>query len=195
MEVARYNTGMPENANNKPSRPAVITQSLLQNGVAWRADQALTKSQMPAKLKPWLCDQGSLTAALKDVAGGTFQVQLISQKIAIPHCHEQRKLGQPLHLAAMVREVNLCIHNTPVVFARSVIPLSLARKGGGGLARLGQTPLGHLLFKSGRIRISRREFLQKRNQGPIHARRTPYDYLGGTILVSEYFLPSLSEYC
>ncbi len=195
MGVTRYNAGMPDNDNAMPCRPDIITENLLCDGVAWRADQGLTKSQMQPQLKPWLCDQGSLTTALKNISVGTFQVQLISQKIAVPRWHEQKKLGRPLYSAAMVREVNLCIHGTPVVFARSVIPLNLSRQGGGGLARLGQTPLGHLLFKSGRVRISHREFLKLRNNfGQISARRTPYDYLGESILVTEYFLPSLNKH-
>ena len=186
---------MPKNAKPAPSRPSIITDKLLAEGTNWRSDNSLTKRNMPSLMRPWLCDQGSLTAALKNIADGTFEVQVIAQKIALPFWHEQRKLGRAQHLAAMVREVNLCIHGQPVVFARSVIPLSLAKQGGGGLARLGQTPLGHLLFKSGQIRISRREFLEYQNDfSRVYARRTPYEYLGESILVTECFLPSINEF-
>ncbi len=138
-----------------------------------------------------MLNQGSLTAALKAIADGTFQVKVLEQRMAIPLWHEQRKLRRDLHLAALIRQVELCIRGEAVVYARSIIPLSLSANGSRGLGGLGNTPLGHLLFNDGRVRISKREFLHiditERN---LYARRTPYDYLDSQILVSEVFLPS-----
>ena len=161
----------------------------------WRAETPLSRATLPVDLLPWLTAGGSLTAALMELAEGTFNVELLSQKMALPYVHERQKLDYADGLAAMVREVNLHIHGQPVVFARSIIPLSLAGRGGGGLATLGRTPLGHLLFKDGKMRASRREFSGiSVEQGQVYGRRTPYDYRGETILVSEFFLPSLKMY-
>jgi len=161
----------------------------------WRLDTPLLENLLPPKIAPWLCDRGSLTSALMGLADGSFEVELLSQRLTTPFWHEQKKLKRSFSIVAMIREVNLRVHGEPVVFARSIIPLSLAGRGGGGLATLGQTPLGHLLFKDGRIRVSRRDFATMTLDGkPVYARRTPYDYLGDSILVSEYFLPSLNKY-
>jgi len=165
------------------------------DNLKWQPDNSLSRSFLPSTLMPWLTDQGSLTAALTALSNGTFEVTVLSQKLAVPLISEQSKLGRQHHLISLVREVNLCINNEPVVYARSVIPLSLSGRGAGGLATLGQTPLGHLLFKNGRMRISRRDFAKTSLAAkPIYARRTPYDYLGKQLLVSEFFLPALHNY-
>jgi chorismate--pyruvate lyase len=169
--------------------------SMLQSQHQWQADNSLVQHLLPREFQPWLGDTGSLTQALRAIAKGTFKVTVLSEQIRVPFWHEQRKLQRQLHLAALVREVELSIYKQPVVFARSIIPLDLVSAGLGGLKNLGGTPLGHLLFKDGNIRVSKREFLRLQiNQKTLHARRTPYDYLDSRILVSEFFLPEFDKY-
>ncbi|MFT5574350.1 MAG: chorismate--pyruvate lyase [Cryomorphaceae bacterium] len=169
--------------------------SCLKHYCQWQADNALVQHLLPEALVPWLGGTGSLTQALRVIADGTFKVSVLSEQIKVPFWHEQRKLQRSLHLAALIREVELSIHERPVVFARSIIPLNLVSAGRGGLKNLGGTPLGHLLFKDGNMRVSKREFLRLQiNQKTIHARRTPYDYLDSRILVSEFFLPEFNKY-
>lgn len=177
------------------SAETIISYASLANGAQWRADTALSQRQLPSSLAPTMVDRGSLTAALRNISDGTFQVHVLSQVNGVPLWHEQRKLRCLPHSAALIRQVTLNIHGEAVVYARSIIPLPLANKGAQGLATLGDTPLGHLLFKDGRMRASRRDFSEASlaNQR-IHARRTPYEYLGHTILVSEFFLPALNQY-
>ncbi len=169
--------------------------SLNTQNLHWIPDNSLNRLALNDTLKPWLCDNNSLTALLIDLGGATFQVEVVSQFIGQPNRSEQSKIAMNPGQAAMIREVNLRIYEEPVVFARSIIPLSLSGRGGGGLATLGQTPLGHLLFKNGRIRVSKRDvFMPTKSLSILGARRTPYEYLGDTILVSEFFLPSLKKY-
>lgn len=161
----------------------------------WRKDSTLSVANIEPKLQALICTKGSLTAALVSLSDGDFAVNLMRQRIAVPYFHEQRKQGRSLSKAAMVREVELQIHGESVVYARSIIPLPLVTKGRNGLANLGRTPLGHLLFKDGKIRVSKRDFMQEKvNQHLVTARRTPYDYQGSQILVSEFFLPTISKY-
>jgi len=163
----------------------------------WWADTRLGVDKLagPGPLRRLITDRGSLTSALIKLGEGNFHVNVLRQTIALPHFHENIKLGRPLARAAMIREVELSIKGTPVVFARSIVPLELAKHGRDGLADLGGKPLGHLLFKDGNIRVSKREFSKIRNGGKdILARRTPYDYLGSRILVAEFFLHSLPEF-
>lgn len=168
---------------------------MLQLNHKWQTDNPLVENTLPTIIAPWLTDRGSLTAALRGISQGSFEVAVLSQTIGIPVWHEQRALGRNLNLAALIREVELRIFDEPVVCARSIIPIELANKGAGGLGNLGTTPLGHLLFKDGRIRVSKREFLRcKIEDQLIYARRTPYEYLDSQILVSEYFLPALRAY-
>ncbi len=161
----------------------------------WWPDTKNSVSKIESIWKSWVTDKGSLTAALVKLSKDNFRVNVLQQRLAIPYFHEQKKQGKALHHAAMIREVELEIHGTPVVYARSIVPLSLVTNGKNGLVNLGRTPLGHLLFKNGRIRVSKREItVAKFGDQSVAARRTPYDFQGDTILVSEYFLPSLKAY-
>lgn len=161
----------------------------------WWPDTRIAVAKLESCWEPWVCDKGSLTAALVTISQNDFRVKVLSQRIAIPYFHEQLKLGRQLHHAAMIREVELKIHGTAVVYARSIVPLSLISRGKNALANLGRTPLGHLLFKNGRIRVSKRDItILPWAEQTIAARRTPYDFQGETILVSEYFLPSLKRF-
>ena len=172
-----------------------MNYSKLRLASSWQADNVLSQACLPSDFRPWMIDQGSLTAALTEHSGGNFQVNVLDQRLAVPLWHEQRKLHRPLTRAALIRKVELLIHGEAVVYARSIIPLALALNGRKGLAKLGGTPLGHLLFKRGNIRISKRQFAQfEFDDVMIAARRTPYDYQGSRILVTELFLPALLNY-
>jgi len=161
----------------------------------WRADNVLSQQTIPNNLRVLMTDQGSLTHALMTLSEGKFQVNVLNQGMAVPYWHEQRKLDRPLSRAAMVRQVELKIHGEAVVYARSIIPLALAMKGGNGLVNLGHKPLGHLLFKHGKIRVSKREFAEFQfDNKVIQARRTPYDFQASRILVTEVFLPALAKW-
>lgn len=159
----------------------------------WFADTPLAKSMLAQSGHNELFfEKGSLTAALTTLSKGSFDVNVLSQKIAIPYWHEQKKLKSVATRAAYIREVELLIQGNPVVYARTIIPHSLV---GRRLQGLGKTPLGHLLFKDGRMRVSKRQFAAiESGQYLIQARRTPYEYQGETILVSEFFLPKLNDY-
>jgi len=162
----------------------------------WWLDNAVSTARLDRRVVDWVTDKGSLTTALTELAAGDFHVRVLRQRIALPYFHEQRKLSRALSKAAMIREVELCVYGEAAIFARSIIPLNLISKGRGGLANIGRTPLGHLLFKNGNIRVSKREFTQLGFRGDnIVARRTPYDYQGSRVLVSEFFLPHFQRLC
>ena len=165
----------------------------LVKGLKWQQDNNVTRNKIDQSLKSLVTSKGSLTKELTKL-GSTFSVKVLNQKLALPIFHEQQILNRPLNRQAIIRQVELRIDNTTVVFARSVLPLSLIKKTQTGLANLGQKPLGHLLFKKGEMRVSKRQFAEMNYQGKrIYARRTPYQYMGSTILVSEYFLPNIEQ--
>lgn len=156
----------------------------------------LFDEQQPANnLSPWLESKGSLTAALIDLSNDDFKVIVLSEEVTTAHTHEQTKLKNKSDQDSLIREVELHIHNKAVVFARSIIPLTLVNHHENSLANLGTKPLGHLLFKEGRPRASRRDFAHVEiDNESIHARRTPYEYQGYQVLVSEFFLPEFKKY-
>lgn len=146
----------------------------------------------PLDWQPWLLLSGSLTSALIEFSNGDFRVNVLSEKWVKPHTREAIKLGSPPHLAAMVREVELLCEGHAVVYARSIIPLALFESEPHTFMGLGSKPLGHLLFKDGRARNRQRMLsaYHQADKGPIYGRVTPYEYHGGEILVSEFFISS-----
>lgn len=138
----------------------------------------------------WLLDKGSLTEKLVSHSNNNFNVKVLSQHWALPLLHEATRLKIPLDLAVRVREVELHIHNRPAVFARSIMPLRIYLAQRHTLQNIGTRPLGHLLFRDGRIRVSKRNVAEYKtgNNKTIFGRSTPYQYYGDEILVSEYFI-------
>lgn len=113
---------------------------------------------------------------------------------------------QPSRLV-LIREVSLCCAGRPLVFARTLIPIDTLRASNGKLGRLGNRPLGSLLFSDPRISRGVMEFARLLPGERLHrkaiegldlnsalwARRTLYYQDGQPLLVNEIFLPTLFE--
>ena len=110
------------------------------------------RAAVPERLRPWLFDSRSLTRRLSRACPGGFHVQVLSQCWGMPAPAEREQLALALRERVLVREVLLTCHVTPWVFARSVIPRQCLRGPQRRLVRLGQQPLGKLLFGSSRMR-------------------------------------------
>ena len=157
----------------------------------WEEESETVLESLPLELLTIMSDRGSLTTALKNIGSTSFKVEVIQERLEVPYLSESSRLGLDKSKEATVRQVQLCIFEKPVVFARSVIPYDLTKRTATGLASLGSKPLGHLLFKDGIMKKSRREFACVEG---IYGRRTPYEYEGGLILVNEFFLDGLVEF-
>ena len=157
----------------------------------WEVESQKSLELLPADLFRIMSDKGSLTTALRNISNDSFQVAVIREELGNPFLSEMTKIGLSERDEATIREVLLKIYDEPVVYARSVIPAELTKKTKTGLASLGSKPLGHLLFKNGNMKNSRREFTCV--QG-VFGRRTSYEYEGSKILVNEFFLDSLKPY-
>ncbi|MFD1216855.1 MULTISPECIES: chorismate--pyruvate lyase family protein [Microbulbifer] len=100
----------------------------------------------PENLVPWLIHPGSLTAALKDFSNGEFSVRILHQDWQQPRLEERRALNLRDRSLALVREVLLCGHGQPWVYARSVLPERSVSGKLRHLRNLDSRPLGELLF-------------------------------------------------
>ena len=187
----------PSHSSN--SYADIVTQS------EWCSDVQELANQIPEAWLPWLEDQGSLTSALMAFSNENFRVNVLSEHWSQPLPWEAKKLGIPLELDARIREVELLCHEEVMVYARSIIPLSMFEAEAQTFKGMGSKPLGHLLFKDGRARNRQRSYAIYRKHDlesedgsesaqTILGRSTPYEYHGGEILVSEFFVnPSLIE--
>jgi len=92
--------------------------------------------------KQWLVDPRSLSKQLAGYCGGSFNVQLLSQKTLRPTDYERQWLGLADRQSVMVREVCLRCGDKPIVFARTVVAHSQLQGRLRRLAFLRRQPLG-----------------------------------------------------
>jgi len=162
--------------------------------------------QIPRGLAAWLQDNGSLTRRVQCACGPGFQVRLLRQGWGSPLYSEGRLLKMRRGEIAVIREVLLLCDEQPWVFARTLIPIHSLRGRARRLTRLGETPLGEVLFahpglRRGAIQVARllprhRLFVSAvagLAEAPtqLWGRRTLFYYAGKPLLVNEIFLPGL----
>lgn len=169
----------------------------------WYGQRHCLHKRINKQLRGWLFDRGSLTARLLDHCGDGFSVRLLSLRRASPAFDETVALDMPPRAQALVREVLLCCNEKPLVYARTIIPLSSMRGALRGLAMLGNRPLGAVLFSdpsmtrkpvevallhAGHVYHERINGL---TEEPVWGRRSVFKLKDENLLVSEFFLPEL----
>ena len=161
---------------------------------------------IPLSLRGWLLDGGSLTARLRALCREGFRVRIRRLRWGQPLHSESRLLRGRRGLAALVREVELSCGNQPWVFARTIIPATSLRGPARRLGRLGDRPLGQLLFTQPGTRRGTTEIARllpghvlfgaavdglQQVPGEVWGRRTLFYFSGRPLLVNEIFLPTL----
>lgn len=152
-------------------------------------------------MQDWLQHSGSLTARLIDASEGQFHVEIVRQFIGIPELNERQALGMKRPALAMIREVLLCGHGEPWVFARSLLPLASLTGKLRHLRKQNTRPLGAFLFSQPQLtrsaiavaQISRDHAYVPGNligDNRLWGRRSVFYLQQKPLLVSEVFLPA-----
>ncbi len=166
---------------------------------------------IPQPIREWLLDKGSLTTRIRRTCGRDFSVRVLEQTYRPPERSEAALLKVEPGRRCFIRRVYLLCGKVPVVYARTLIPLSTLSGAERRLARLGNRPLGGVLFadpvmRRGRMQISR---LGRRHRlfdealsgsgsagvSAIWGRRSVFYLHGKRLLVNEVFLPALGSCC
>ncbi len=165
-------------------------------------------ADLPDEMAEWLLDTGSLTKRLRQA--GDFRVELLKQQFERPLLCERRALGLDDRATALVRQVHLYCNGQVKIYARTVMPLSILHGSSRRLARLGNRPLGELLFRDTSMRrspvqiarIEEGDLLHRWGVagikgltvvGRIWGRRSVFCLSGRPLLVNEIFLPPLPK--
>lgn len=155
----------------------------------------------------WLIEADSLTARLQKRYTDFFVKAVVVAKQK-PSAEEARLMYLAAHQRAQIREVLLFGKAKPVVFAHSILPYKSLRGGWRSLGKLGNKPLGAVLFANPNVKRS--PFTYKRlylnhplyqaavlhlQQRPtfLWARRSVFSLGCASIMVVEIFLPELMK--
>lgn len=172
----------------------------------WRHVSRVSRDEVPAALVSWLIDTASLTRRLQERCGAGFRVELLEQRWRRPLLSERHLLGLEDSAYALVRQVRLWCARQPLVYARTVMPAATLKGARRRFARLGNRPLGAMLFSDHRIergdmelaRIDSGQMLHgvatengRFGRDGIWGRRSVFRIEGYPLLVSEIFLPGI----
>jgi chorismate--pyruvate lyase len=159
--------------------------------------------------KSWLSDAGSMTQKLKS-RSRHFAVRHLSQQSGQCAWEESRALGLTQRLRLKQREVILLCDNAPVIYGFTSVMSRAMRRDWPFLQRLGNVPLGAKLFTDVGVE---RQPLQYARLHPSHplmrqaakalgmacfpkalfARRSVFSRQQGVMLVTEIFLPAITQ--
>jgi len=197
----------PPNASRRARRP---------DAGGWHP--AVRSLHLSPRLAHWLQEPGSLTARIIRAAGpqAVFSVEVLRQEAALPLADEADLIATRRDHLALARDVVLKVDGVPVIFAHTVLALRHARHPWPWLGRIGQRPLGSVLFTHHDILPGPHHygFLDRRHPLyraaapwchnaaptqalPLHlpARRACFFQEDSPLLVTEVFLPALLDRC
>lgn len=162
---------------------------------------------MPAGMPAWLRDSGSLTRrVIQACSGGRFRVRLLHQGWGAPLNSERRVLKTRRGVIMLIREVELLCDERPWVFARTLIPATSLQRSARRLTRLGEKPLGAVLFSDPNVHRGVTQIARLLPRHPLFeaacahlettpealwGRRTLFYLSGRPLLVNEIFLPGI----
>lgn len=189
--------------------PQPVLDSPFPNGChqRWQASNTTTVSALPAQLKHWLLDSGSLTARLK-AHYHDVRVEVLRQKTAPVSPDEQQQFGSSTP-TMQVREILLVCDGVARVFARTLLPDTTLDHPEANFRQLGNKPLGEVLFQTdgmqrGAIEVAQFEaastigrLARQLDQLPMHplwGRRSVFHVDDQPLLVAEIFLPQAPVY-
>lgn len=183
-----------------------LRSGIFTNEPDWLPRRRLATALVPEEILSWLFDPASLTRRVRALCRDCFRVRVLRQHYARPMFNERRVLAMADHELGMVRHVQLLCDGQPVVFARTVIPMNTLKGSRRRLARLGDRPLGEMLFADKSLqrlevqvaRISAGHDLftdatssLRTKPAVIWGRRSVFRLKGRPLLVSEIFLPPI----
>lgn len=174
----------------------------------WHPRARVITADIPGELACWLFDSASLTARLIAACDHRFRVEVVAQRWEQPFENEARRLNMRRKRVALVRQVLLYCGQTPWVFARTVIPRQSLSGRESYLARLGNKPLGAVLFADPTMYRDPLEVAQllphqrlyqqatarvAQPAGAVWGRRSVFYLNHKPLLVNEIFLPGIGR--
>ena len=161
------------------------------------------------EMRGWLTDRVSLTVKL--IARSTrFRVHCLTQRPGLCLTDELAAVQLQRRARVQEREVLLECDNVPVVFAHTIVPLNATASDWPFFSALGERSLGTTLFGDPQVVRGALHFARLRSEhplarracqalgvdqldGPLYARRCLFRRKNGLLLVTEVFLPAITD--
>jgi chorismate--pyruvate lyase len=176
------------------------------NNIHWRDIRYWRHKPVSEALQTWLFSHDSLTQRLRAHCQQAFQVEVLAETWQYPLLSEAKALNIPLREYVRIRHVYLHCDHQAWVFARTVIPRQTLVGQYRRLARLGNYPLGSILFSKNQFTRSHLQIAQLNTSDLLYyladqqqhfsdkllwARRSIFNFSGNSLLVNEIFLPEM----
>ena len=152
----------------------------------WTSIESI-ESKVNTSILSWLSESGPITNRIK--LSQKFELELLNDEIDEISKEEELFLNS-VSETFRVRRVILLGNNTPVVYAKSVIPSSTIENGLSSLGKIGNAPLGDILFTPGvftKLEMVCASFLSK-EKNVYWGRKIKYSVNSEPISVMEVFL-------
>ena len=153
----------------------------------WLSDSALKIYLTDEGMLDWLHEEGSITHRISSKAN--FKLEIINDCMGQAEPSEYTALNIDSQ-TVRIREVLLYGNNKPLVYAKSIIPLLTSSKGYTGLQKIGNKPLGDLIFKSALFVQTDRLFAEFKTEhgNTVWGRKTHYSIKGYPMSIMEVFI-------
>ena len=152
----------------------------------WTSIESI-ESKVNTSILSWLSESGPITNRIK--LSQEFELELLNDDIDEISKEEELFLNS-VSKTFRVRRVILLGNNAPVVYAKSVIPSSTIENGLSSLGKIGNAPLGDILFTPGvftKLEMVCASFLSK-EKNVYWGRKIKYSVNSEPISVMEVFL-------
>ncbi|HEY3487452.1 MAG TPA: chorismate lyase [Gammaproteobacteria bacterium] len=166
----------------------------------WRTFRNFDRYRIPPVVLDWMLDPASLTQRVRNLCGSkTFHVRVLSLTYRYLSATEAQLLNVRPGLRTLDRQVQLCCGEQPLVYARSLLPVTLFA---GNLQRLkyhGSKSLGATLFADptvtrGELQVANilaRHIPGADTKADVWGRRSVFRIQDRPLLVTEFYLPAL----
>jgi chorismate--pyruvate lyase len=167
----------------------------------WRTLRDFNRSRIPPQVLDWILDPASLTQRVRGFCGReVFSVRVLSQAYRHASEAEARLLNISPGQRVLDRQVQLCCGEQPLVYARSLLPVTLFTGAQQRLKFQGSRSLGATLFADPSVTRGELQVAQVAGaQIPgadaenVWGRRSVFRIQGKPLLVSEFYLPALFD--
>ncbi|MAS82196.1 MAG: hypothetical protein CMF45_05865 [Legionellales bacterium] len=171
----------------------------------WQNDLNRQEEPYDKRLHDLLFQNGSLSRSIEKICNGTFNIELKNESWSTPMSDENDLLALIDNEITFIRKSWLKCNDKRLVYARTIIPRITYEEESKNLMKLGNKPLGDLLFNNNRTYRTNMQYAKIPLHHDLHkqatldtnimselwGRQSLFYIHKNPLLVTEVFLPTL----